>query len=201
MQKSLAQSDAAITMLSPEPQPGPELFAMADTRARKPSSGRAARGLTAARRPARKTTSTGADFVVPEGFYRDLVWNLRNGVLAITRAGQIAVMNDNAYGILGLKARPSDRGRPFVEVLKELPDVCRILGSAFVLSHLPNRAELRVKKTGKVIGYTLSHVRDSRNRLVGATLFFKDLTRVEQEVERERLRDRLAALGEMAAAI
>ena len=35
----------------------------------------------------------------------------------------------------------------------------------------------------------------------GATLFFKDLTRVEQLEERERLRDRLAALGEMAAAI
>ena len=35
----------------------------------------------------------------------------------------------------------------------------------------------------------------------GATLFFKDLTRVEQLEERERLRDRLATLGEMAAAI
>jgi len=189
-------------MLSPEPQQGPDLFVMADKRARKPSSGRAARGPKAAgRRPVRKTTSTSPTFAVPEGFYRDLVWNLRNGVVAITRDGQIAVMNDNAYGILGLKARPSDMGRPFVEVLRELPDVCRILGSAFDLSHLPNRAELRVKKTGKVIGYTLSHVRDNRNRLVGATLFFKDLTRVEQEVERERLRDRLAALGEMAAAI
>ena len=32
-------------------------------------------------------------------------------------------------------------------------------------------------------------------------MFFKDLTRVEQIEERERLRDRLAALGEMAAAI
>ena len=32
-------------------------------------------------------------------------------------------------------------------------------------------------------------------------MFFKDLTRVEQLEERERLRDRLAALGEMAAAI
>ena len=31
-------------------------------------------------------------------------------------------------------------------------------------------------------------------------MFFKDLTRVEQLEERERLRDRLAALGEMAAA-
>ncbi len=32
-------------------------------------------------------------------------------------------------------------------------------------------------------------------------MFFKDLTRVEQLEERERLRDRLAALGEMAAVI
>jgi signal transduction histidine kinase len=32
-------------------------------------------------------------------------------------------------------------------------------------------------------------------------MFFKDLTRVEQLEERERLRDRLAALGEMAAAV
>ena len=32
-------------------------------------------------------------------------------------------------------------------------------------------------------------------------MFFKDLTRVEQLEERERLRDRLASLGEMAAGI
>src|SRR4029079_12757140 len=34
---------------------------------------------------------------------------------------------------------------------------------------------------------------------MGAPLFFKDLTYVEQMEERERLRDRLAAVGEMAA--
>jgi len=50
-------------------------------------------------------------------------------------------------------------------------------------------------------GYTLSHIHDDDGRMVGATMFFKDLTRVEQIEERERLRDRLAALGEMAAAI
>ena len=82
-----------------------------------------------------------------------------------------------------------------------MPDVVRILAGAFELSHLPNRAELRLRNTEKVIGYTLSHVKDARGRDVGATLFFKDLTRVEQLEERERLRDRLAALGEMAAAI
>jgi signal transduction histidine kinase len=138
---------------------------------------------------------------VADGFYRDLVWNLRNGVLAVTRAGDIAVMNEVAYRILGLQPQTTDIGRPFAEVLRDVPDVTRILAGAFELSHLPNRAELRLKTTGKVIGYTLSQVVDARGRLTGATLFFKDLTRVEQLEERERLRDRLAALGEMAAAI
>lgn len=139
--------------------------------------------------------------VVPDGFYKDMVWNLRNGVVAITRDGRLAVMNDIAYRVLGLKPRASDIGRHFSEVLRDVPDVLRIIGGAFELSHLPNRAELRLKNTGKVIGYTLSLVKDTRGRDVGATLFFKDLTRVEQLEERERLRDRLAALGEMAAAI
>jgi signal transduction histidine kinase len=139
--------------------------------------------------------------VVPDGFYKDMVWNLRNGVVAITRDGRVAVMNEIAYRVLGLKPRASDIGRHFSEVLRDVPDVVRIIAGAFEISYLPNRAELRLKTTGKVIGYTLSLVTDARGRNVGATLFFKDLTRVEQLEERERLRDRLAALGEMAAAI
>ena len=126
---------------------------------------------------------------------------MRNGVLAVTRDGYVAVMNEVAYRILGLTPNDSDIGQHFSHVLKDQPDVSRIVAGAFELSHLPNRAELRLKSTGKVIGYTLSQVRDKRGRITGATLFFKDLTRVEQLEERERLRDRLAALGEMAAAI
>jgi signal transduction histidine kinase len=139
--------------------------------------------------------------VAADGFFRDLVWSLRNGVIAVMRDGTVAVMNEVAYQILGLTRRPSDIGRPFTAVLKTQQDVCRIIAAAFELSHLPNRAELRLKSSGKVIGYTISQVRDNRGRVTGATLFFKDLTRVEQLEERERLRDRLAALGEMAAAI
>src|SRR3990170_7944418 len=134
-------------------------------------------------------------------FFRDLVWGLRNGLLAILRDGTVTVMNDVAYQILGLERRASDIGKPFKDVLQNQPDVCRIVASAFELSHLRNRAEMRLKNTGKVIGYTLSQVRNSEGEITGAALFFKDLTRVEQLEERERLRDRLAALGEMAAAI
>jgi PAS domain S-box-containing protein len=149
----------------------------------------------------RAAAAAASAVVAPESFYRDLVWTLRNGVIAVTRDGRIAVMNEAAYQILGLKPRLADVGQPFTQVLKDHADVLRIVAAAFELSHLPNRAELRLKSTGKVIGYTLSQVRDERGRITGATLFFKDLTRVEQLEERERLRDRLAALGEMAAAI
>jgi signal transduction histidine kinase len=152
--------------------------------------------------PARRARPSDRESVVADDeFFRDLTWSLRNGVLAVTRDGAVAVMNDAAYQILGLTRQPADIGSPFAAVLKDHQDVCRIVTSAFELSHLPNRAELRLKGSGKVIGYTLSQVRNSRGELTGATLFFKDLTRVEQLEERERLRDRLAALGEMAAAI
>ncbi len=137
-----------------------------------------------------------------DSFYRDLVWSLRNGVLAIKRDGRVSVINDEAYRILGLRARATDLGRPYADVLGPCQDVAQILRTAFDVSHLPNRAELRLKTTGKVIGYTLSLIQKSEGGdPTGAALFFKDLTRVEQLEERERLRDRLAALGEMAAAI
>jgi len=161
---------------------------MASAKSRKAAPGRVA-PKTANPEP---KVSLSAPPPVAQSFYHDLVWNLRNGVLAVTESGQIAVMNDVAYRIFGLTPGESDIGRPYSEVLKDLPDVMRIIASAFELSHLPNRAELRVKRTNKVIGYTLSQVRDPRERITGATLFFKDLTRVEQLEERERLRDRLA---------
>jgi signal transduction histidine kinase len=135
-------------------------------------------------------------------FFRHIVNSMRNGVIAFRRNGELALMNDEAYRIFGLTPRDGDIGRPFADVLRERPDVIRVLASAFELSHLPNRAELRLKDLDRVIGYTLSQVKDDTMETpIGAVLFFKDLTRVEQLEERERLRDRLASLGEMAAGI
>ena len=128
---------------------------------------------------------------------------MRNGVLAIARNGSLALMNDEAYRIFALTPDPKDVGRPFVDVLRTRPAIVRVLGSAFELSHLPNRAELRLKDLDRVIGYTLSQVKDEGTppSVIGAVMFFKDLTHVEQREERERLRDRLVSLGEMAAGI
>ena len=131
-------------------------------------------------------------------FFRHLVGNMRNGVLAIDRQGGLVLLNDEARRLFHLPAGPV-AGEPYADVLHQHPDIVRVLGGAFELQSLPNRAELRLKSTDTVIGYTLSLVRDDQGEAVGAALFFKDLTHVEQMEERERLRDRLAAVGEMAA--
>jgi signal transduction histidine kinase len=204
MEMSLADQDRAITilpakdLLSPD-GPGVDPVPTRPTRDQR----RSAAGRPQAAGKARKSDASTASVraLATDEFYRDLVWSLRNGVLAVTIDGRVAVMNDVAYRILALPQRRTDIGRPFTGVLQGQPEVARIIAGAFELSHLPNRAELRLKSSNKVIGYTISQVRDARGKVTGATLFFKDLTRVEQLEERERLRDRLAALGEMAAAI
>jgi len=139
-------------------------------------------------------------------FFRDMVSSMRNGVLAVRRDGALAFINDEARRILGLPDQSAswpggDGDAHYSDLLKDHPDLVRLFASAFEMSTLPNRAELRLKPSNRVIGYTLSLVLDERGRTHGASLFFKDLTLVEQAEERERLRDRLAALGEMAATI
>ena len=138
---------------------------------------------------------------VNDVFFRHIVTGMRNGVLALTTDGTLALINDEACRIFGIAPQASDLGRPVGEVLRQHPEVVRLLSSVFDLHLLPNRAEMRLRPSGKVIGYTVALVRNDDGRVIGASMFFKDLTRVEQLEERERLRDRLAAVGEMAAAI
>ena len=138
---------------------------------------------------------------IDDTFFRHMVSGMRNGVLAITSDRRLALINDEAYRVFGIEPQASDPGQPIATVLKAHPDVVRVLTGVFDLHHLPNRVEMRLKPQNKVIGYTLALVRDDDGGVVGAAMFFKDLTRVEQLEERERLRDRLAAVGEMAAVI
>ena len=172
-----------------------------------PRGGRAAPGTRRPESAATNASGPGTDtplggaFRTDDAFFRHIVAGMRNGILAITRAGTVALLNEEGYRIFGAEPRPDDLGKPVGEVLHAHPDVVRQLLSAYELHMLPNRTELRLKSSGKVIGYTLAFVRDDDGAVAGVAMFFKDLTRVEQLEERERLRDRLAAVGEMAAAI
>src|SRR5438874_11729201 len=108
-------------------------------------------------RAGRRTAPSPAKRVVPRStgapddrFFRHIVSSMRNGVIAVRRDGSLALMNDEGYRIFSLTRGADDMGRPFVEVLRSRPDVARVLASAFELSHLPNRAELRLRDVDRV---------------------------------------------------
>lgn len=151
--------------------------------------------------PAAQAAPRRREDLVPERFYRDLISGMRNGVIVTRRDGVLVAINDAAYASLDMLPGSADIGCPIATVLADVPEMVRVLDGAFGSDPLPNRAEVKLARTGRSIGFTLSLVRDGLGEVSGAALFFRDLTRVEQLEERERLRDRLAALGEMAAAI
>jgi len=139
--------------------------------------------------PAGRLDAKGPQMVDREAFYRNVVHSLRNGVIAIWPDGTMAVINDAAYRILDLDADPEHIDQSFHDVLGKDHDLADVLARAFTDAELPNRAELRLRSSGKAIGYTLSRILDRDGTVSGAALLFKDLTRVEQLEERERLRD------------
>src|SRR4051812_47598736 len=101
MQKRLAGQDRATTMLPPEPNAASAVEVAvpksksAGTVRPAPKSARRA----PAKSPSSPSSPDSGPQIVPEHFYRDLVWNLRNGVVAVTSDGLVAVMNDVAHRI------------------------------------------------------------------------------------------------------
>lgn len=155
-------------------------------------------GPTAALMDAESEIRAGA---TREDFYCRLIEGMRCGILVIDASGRVVMINEHARAILELPELPA-RGAAIEDALLEHPQLAAILRESFSMSLLPNRAEIDLKsrsENGKSIGFTLSLVPGPDGTPTGAALFFKDLTHVEHKEEQERLKDRLAALGQMAA--
>jgi nitrogen-specific signal transduction histidine kinase len=142
-----------------------------------------------------------------ERFDAWIVASMGSGVLGVDASGAVAVMNAGARRILACPSDPAERvlGRPCGEVLATRPQVARLLLDALRRPHALSRAELLLEAGGQgppvTIGFTLSPVRDPSGGPSGAAMIFRDLAPIERQDERERLRDRLAALGQMAAGL
>ncbi len=139
-------------------------------------------------------------------FASALVRSMRSGLLVIDASGRVTSCNEGALRILGAP-RPEPKswiGRPCVEALESQPAVARLLLGALDGCERPGRAELLLasaEASPRTIGFTLLPLRDERSELLGAALLFRDLTPFERADEQERTRERLAALGEMAAGL
>ena len=154
------------------------------------------------------TSSENGDLRLPDsridpgefGFLRGLVQGMRCGIVTIDVRRCVRMVNRVARDVLDLPDVPT--GTPLSQALSAHPQLCRALEDAFGMTSLPNRAELELgDSAGKTIGFTLSLVRDADGEPQGAAIFFKDLTQIEHKEEQERTKDRLAALGQMAASL
>ena len=73
----------------------------------------------------------------PDVFFRHMVGNMRNGVLAITRDGSVVLVNEEACRLFRLPPPQALVGRPYGDVLSDHPDIVRVLGGAFGMAALP----------------------------------------------------------------
>lgn len=155
------------------------------------------------KRPSRagKSKPPAASQTPPIAFYRGVVEGMTCGVLTIAKDGTITTVNEHARAILEIDT--DTVGRSCHDVLGHCAKLTNVLLDSFAMASPPSRAELEVAtKDGvrRTIGFSISMIHPAPGKEAeGAALFFKDLTKVEEQAERERLRDRLAALGEMAA--
>jgi len=136
-----------------------------------------------------------------------LVGSIRSGLVAIDETGALAALNDSAHRLLGCAGSGADAviGQDCRAALASQPALLERLLQTLDGHEAPGRAELslvgRGDRPGPTIGYTAAAVRDEEGAVRGAVLQFRDLTPYERTAEQDRLRDRLAALGEMAAGL
>jgi two-component system, NtrC family, sensor histidine kinase AtoS len=129
--------------------------------------------------------------------------SLRCGILSVSLERKITAINEIALRILELEN--ADYVNSSIEdVFQGQEQLLQILKDACQMKNLPSRAELGLNtKDGaeRTVGYTVSFIKNDEGNIEGISLFFKDLTLVEQMNEQEKLKDRLAALGQMAAGL
>lgn len=116
---------------------------------------------------------------------------MSDGVVAVDTDGRITTFNRAATTILGYDA-DAVAGAPFDEVF----------GRAFTQPKERHPLELRASDgTPRVVTERDSPLADKSGRVIGAVKVFQDIGEIEDLRERVRRKDRLAALGEMAATV
>ena len=128
----------------------------------------------------------------------DVLRSVDSGVLAADVEGRVVLANPAAYRILR-DAGPFE-GR-HLSTLLPLENVQwpRVLQRLKLGS--PVRLEGSVVGGSVPVGCTVTALTDSAGTLVGLVVHFRDLTEVRETTKRERLRERMEAVGEMAAGI
>jgi len=127
-----------------------------------------------------------------------VVRSVSAGILAADLEGKVLHVNPAGARILMIADASAVVGKPLEEVMP------------LVVHSWPNlRTRARTERLGRLeddlgdsgvrVGLSVGPLEDARSNLIGFIVNFQDLTELEIETERRRMRDRMAAVGEMAA--
>ena len=134
-----------------------------------------------------------------------ILGSLTSGIVAIDQDGRLVALNAGAQRILGCPRRiPARRSAATAArsctASPRWPACCSTRSTDAPRSRAPSSCWKATRgRLPSTIGFTLAPVRDAEGRVRGAAILFRDLTPFERSDEQDRLRERLAALGQMAA--
>ncbi len=128
----------------------------------------------------------------------DVVRSVDSGVLAAEPDGTVLLSNPAADRLLGDGRPVAGMSLSHLLVLEgvEWPEVIEAIASG-----VPLRIEGTTLANAAPVGCTVSPLMDPGHAPLGLVVHFRDLTEAREAARRERLRERLAAVGEMSAAI
>jgi len=138
-----------------------------------------------------------------ESYQRYLLSNISSGVISLDSGFRIQVCNEVARGILGLP-ESGVQGYDAREVFARMPELLSLLQESLGEGKIFRRRELRIEREGadsSWIGVSSSLLRDEAGVLGGAIFLLIDLTEIRGLQEQMRIKENLAALGEMSAGI
>ncbi|HPC83220.1 MAG TPA: ATP-binding protein [Thermoanaerobaculaceae bacterium] len=128
----------------------------------------------------------------------DVLRSVDSGVLAVDLDGRVVLGNPAAMRILGRDEAVEGK---LVDQLLGLENV----SWSEVLKKVSASGPVKLEGTeiGRrvPVGCTVTPLRSGEGRLVGFVIHFRDLTEVRETTRRESLRERMAAVGQMAAGI
>lgn len=132
-----------------------------------------------------------------------IVQNLASGVLSMDSSERVVHINRAARETLGLEG-PGVRGRPVAEVLPVGSEgFLEVLRQAYSTRESVRRGEIEITRGNTMIplGVGTTVLVGPDGEVTGVVALFQDLTEVRRQEALGKRRDRLAAVGELAAGI
>jgi two-component system sensor histidine kinase PilS (NtrC family) len=120
------------------------------------------------------------------------------GILAADLEGKTLYINPAGASILGISNVDAQIGSP-LEAVMPLTEHNWGLIAGRARSHSIARIEGTLERSETRLGLSVDPLKDEKDTVVGFIVNFQDLTELRIEAERERMRDRMTATGEMAA--